>query len=211
MILHFDMDKSIIEKPVKRKYVKLTGSEIITQEAQKHAMDFSQWFSENITRLKSMIYQHCCDEDILHDTYIHIYECIAYKGIVIKDFQWYFLRSYYRKLIYNKKKAPLKIDIDDNSYAEVRCLSLNYFDQEEREQAIEIIDQEIMIYVRNHYNPLSYSIFEMYVKLLPNISYKKLAQMIDYPFNKIWPVMSEIRKDLAQTFKTQKEFLLSID
>ena len=205
------MDDILNEKPKKRKYIKLTGNEIITEKARKHAEEFSVWFSNNRRRLTCMIYSNCLDEDVMHDTYLHIYDCISYKGITIKDFKWYFLTSYYRKLIYKKQTAPLVIDIEDDTYPEVRTLTANQPDSKTSEETIRKINNEIMDYVRKKYGAVDFSIFEMYIKLFPEISYKKLSEMIDYPFNKVWPVMSQIRKDVVQNFKKRKDFLLSAD
>jgi hypothetical protein len=53
------------------------------------------------------------------------------------------------------------------------------------------------------------SLFEIYVGLSPDISYKRMSIILGIPATRIWPVIGRIKKDLVKRFDGRRGFLLS--
>jgi len=196
--------ENCIGKNKGKKYIKLQGYEIPTPESEKRAIEFMEWYAANMHKLKYYAQGEggIFDADIFSDTFLKIYDAIALKGFKIKDYTGYFLRSYRLAFINSKKidkTAVLETDVADTEFN-----SYMY------EEVIEKLNNEVMEYVRLNYDEISVSLFEMYIGLAPDISYKRLANMLGYPEFKIWPVIGKIKKDVTKRFSYRKDFLLSI-
>ena len=141
-----------------------------------------------------------------------IYDAIAYKGADVKDYVFYFYRSYYNLYLAGKRK-PGPDFLDDISVGEDRTLTDTLeapdFDYYNYEIAVDALKTEILDYVRARYNPVEVSLFEIYVGLYPDTSYKRIAALLGIPFYKVWASIGAIRKDVAVTFADRKGFLLS--
>ena len=74
------------------------------------------------------------------------------------------------------------------------------FDSREYEEAVETINTEVMEFVRSTYDEMSISLFEMYVGLAPDVSYKKLAAMLGLPFAKVWMSIGNVKKRVLRHF-----------
>lgn len=196
-----------------KKYVKLNGNEIATEENEARAVDFMQWFGANFDVLRcKLLYGQYWDDQVATDTALYLYECIAFKGLRIDNYKWYYLRAYHTALLTSKKKdgdqRAAYVSIDEPEYGVT--LAAPSFDYVTYEKELDAIQTEILDYVRSAYDQVSVSLFEIYVTLQPEMSYKKLARMLGYPANKIWPVIGSIRKDVAVRFADRRGFLLSL-
>lgn len=211
-----------------RKYIKLQGHEKPTAESERRAKAFMRWYSLRFDRLrKEWLYAGKFDDEVATDTALYIYECIALKGLIIKGkYKWYFLRSYHMRLLAEQKKraaeAKRTVYLDEPAFEEdlaVRgptggyqrnALAASDFDYEYFEAVVDAINNEMLAYVREKYSPLDASLFEIYMALQPDMSYKRMGKMLGYSPNKIWPVIGAIRRDLAVRFDEKRTFLLSI-
>lgn len=141
-----------------------------------------------------------------------IYDAIAYKGADVKDYVFYFYRSYYNLYLAGKRK-PGPDFLDDIIVGEDRTLSDTLeapdFDYYNYEIEVDALKTEILDYVRARYNPVEVSLFEIYVGLYPDTSYKRIAALLGIPFNKVWASIGAIRKDVAVNFSDRRGFLLS--
>lgn len=187
-----------------KKYIKLQGYERPTPENEARAREYMNWYAANMKKLEYYVQGSggVFDEDIFNDTFLRVYDAIALKGLHIKDYTGCFIRSYRNTYINSKKvdrTADLDVDIPDTS-----------FNSDLYENVIETLNNEVMNYVQDNYNDLSVSLFEIYIGLAPDISYKRLADMLGYPEGKIWPVIGKIKKDVIKHFADRKDFLLSI-
>lgn len=194
-----------------KKYVKLRGNEIATPENEARAVDFMQWYGAHFDVLRSkLLYDQYYDDQVATDTAIHLYECIAFKGLKVDNYKWYYLRAYHTALLTSKKKDGDQragfVSIDEPGAQ----LVAPTFDYAAYELELDMVQTEILNYVRATYDQVSVSLFEIYVTLQPEMSYKKLARMLGYPANKIWPVIGSIRKDVALRFADKRDFLLSL-
>jgi len=196
-----------------KKYIKLRGGEIATPENEARAQKFMRWYGYNVEYIRErLIFDHLYDDEVATDTMLYLYECIALKGLAIDKYKWYYLRAYHTNLLAAKKKRgeSLKgiVYIDDEK-VHAQLLAPD-FDYAAYESAVDLLKGEILEYVRATYDPVAVSLFEIYVSLQPEMSYKKLAAMLGYPLQKIWPVIGAIRKDLALRYAEKRYFLLSI-
>lgn len=187
-----------------KKYIKLQGYETPTPENEARAREYMNWYASNMKKLEYYVQGSggVFDEDIFNYTFLRVYDAIALKGLHIKDYTGCFIRSYRNTYINSKKvdrTADLDIDIPDTD-----------FNSYQYEEVVETLNSEVMEYVQDNYDEVSVSLFEMYVGLAPDISYKKLATMLGYPEFKIWPVIGKIKKDVTKRFGERKDFLLSI-
>lgn len=187
-----------------KKYIKLQGYETPIPENEARAREYMNWYAANMKKLEYYVQGSggVFDEDIFNDTFLRVYDAIALKGLHIKDYTGCFIRSYRNTYINSKKvdrTADLDIDIPDTS-----------FNSDLYENVIETLNNEVIKYVQDNYNDLSVSLFEIYIGLAPDISYKRLADMLGYPECKIWPVIGKIKKDVTKRFGERKDFLLSI-
>lgn len=181
-----------------KKYVKLRGGETPTREAEARAQDFLQWYGANCEYIRErLIYAHLYDDALATDTMLNMYDGIALKGHDIRDYKFYFLRAYHTNFIAKRRGADwvdLDFDVEDTS-ADVE------------DSAIDQILVEVLDYVRDNFSPAECSLFEIYVGLLPDISYSKLAKMLGLSLSQVWQVIGAIRKDLKTHYKARYVYL----
>lgn len=188
-----------------KKYKKLNGFEQATEETEKRAREFMQWYGDNFDVLRDkLIFDRLYDDEVATDTALHLYDCIALKGLIIQDHKFYYLRAYHTsRLAKLKKAAPI-------SFEEIPMqIAASDFNSEKYETTVDELKGEILEYVRDNYDAIDVSLFEIYIGLQPDISYKRLAVMLDFPVTKIWSGIGAIRKDVAERFSQRKEFMLS--
>lgn len=197
-----------------KKYIKLQGHEKPTPESERRARAFMRWFSLRFDRLRSeWLYAGKFDDEVATDTALYIYDCIALKGLQIKGkYKWYYLRAYHMRLLAVQKKraeaAQRSVYLDDPDV--LLDLAAPTFDYEYFEALVDAINTDMLEYVRANYPPLDASLFEIYIALQPDMSYKRMGKMLGYSPNKIWPVIGAIRRDLAEKFADKRYFLLSL-
>ena len=197
-----------------KKYIKLQGHEKPTPESERRAKAFMRWFSLRFDRLRSeWLYAGKFDDEVATDTALYIYDCIALKGLQIKGkYKWYYLRAYHMRLLATQKKrgeeARRSVYLDDPDV--LLDLAAPTFDYEYFEALVDAINTDMLEYVRANYPPLDASLFEIYIALQPDMSYKRMGKMLGYSPNKIWPVIGAIRRDLAEKFADKRYYLLSL-
>jgi len=213
-----------------KKYRKLTGAEVATKESLRAARAFMGWYGLSVKVLARKIAGNY-DDEVATDTAIKIYDDIAIKGTVITGkYRSYYLRAYannYAAAMKTKLRermttesydAPPLHDSEQDGYiipagavyTYVNGLAAPDFDAEAYEHATDILRAEIIDFVRANYPEESVSIFEIYMELLPEISYKKLAVLFGMPHQKIWQAIGEIKRDVAIRFGARRDYLLSI-
>lgn len=197
-----------------KKYIKLQGHEKPTPESERRAKAFMRWFSLRFDTLRNeWLYAGKFDDEVATDTALYIYDCIALKGLQIKGkYKWYYLRAYHMRLLAVQKKrgeeARRSVYLDDPDV--LLDLAAPTFDYEYFEALVDAINTDMLEYVRANYPPLDASLFEIYIALQPDMSYKRMGKMLGYSPNKIWPVIGAIRRDLAEKFADKRYYLLSL-
>lgn len=205
-----------------KKYKKLQGWETASRESEARARAFMAWYGAHFDSLREkLIYKgRRFNDEVATDTALLIYDAIALKGIKVKHFAMYFFRAYHTNAMKLARDnaaaedsivridAPNDVGEDKDVTLELLACDFNYEDYEAR---VDLIDSEILDYVRANYAPFECSIFEIYVGLLPEISYRKLSEMLGVSYTIIWTAIGAIRKDCAQRFKGRKDFLLSVE
>lgn len=192
-----------------KKYIKLTGDEKPTDENKLAADNFLKWYADNIYIIKNrLVSRSNYDDEIVSETILNIYECIALKGFRISNPMYYFLRAYQTNKKLNQKKWSdhekkiLRIDSDYSIDLVDQDIIFNFEIQPD-------FSKDIIDYINAEYDPLSASLMEMYLLLQPDISYRRLAKLIDYPASKIWPIIGNMKKDIKKKFGGKRSILLS--
>lgn len=161
------------------------------------------WYGANMDKLRRLVLVY--DEDIFTDSFLRAYDAIARQGTLVKNNTAYFLQTY-RATFLDRKKTPMVGSTDVSLLAN---LPASDFDSQTYEDAVGVINTEMMEYVRNHYSEVAVSLFEIYVGLSPDISYKRISKILGIPDTKIWPVIGQIKKDLVKRFGGRRDYLLS--
>lgn len=203
-----------------KNYIKLTGSETATPESEARARDFMAWYGANMDGLRRSLYNGFYDADLMSETALHIYNCIALKGLRVDNYRGYYLRAYHTtrmaalKRDSENQERTVRIDYGtDRNPARVEAEIVPHpadGDRKAYEVAAARLENEILEYVRAKYDAAAVALFEIYVALRPDISYKRLSELLGWPLCKIWPVMGAIRKDVAAHFGERNRQLLTI-
>ncbi len=164
---------------------------------------FMQWYAANMDKLRHYVTEY--DEDIFTAAFLRAYDAIARHGTSVKNKTAYFLQTY-RAAFLDSRRSPASGKVEEGVIAN---LAAPDFDSDAYEDAVAAINAELLEYVRQNYDEVAVSLFEIYVGLLPDISYKRLSNMLGIPATKIWPVIGQIKKDLAKRFAGKRHFLLS--
>lgn len=184
-----------------KKYKKLQGCEQATPESEARARHFMEWYGATFDELREkLIYEHLFDDEVLTDTALYLYDCIALKGFIIQDYKFYYLRAYHTARLAKLKKRPFEIHDEDR----LEQLSASEFNTEQYENTVAALNTEILYYVREKYDPFAVSLFEIYIGLQPDISYKRLAALLGVPITQVWTNIGAIRKDVSTKFNKKK-------
>lgn len=172
------------------------------------AREFMTWYGQNIEKLKYYVRGSGLefDEDLFSDAFLRAYDAITRRGTLVKDYTGYFLQSYRATFLDSKRKPQ----INQEDETTVNLLRAPEFNIDQYERAVETINKEMLEYIREAYDPVEVSIFEIYVGLLPDISYKRMASILSIPEHRIWKAVGNIKKDVVNRFNQRKGFLLSL-
>ena len=195
------------QKPKRKKsYIKLTGKEKITPEAQLAANNFTNWYAQNFNKIcGDWIKSTVLDLDILQDTFLKIHESILLKNFKIKDYKFYLLRSYYTNRLAVLKQAPNTDIIKVKNY-----LIFDNENETEINNELEQLKKDIFKYVTENYDTTSVKLFLKYAENFPKISYRELARIENISFSKVMVILGNLRKDIAVKFKGKYNNLLSL-
>lgn len=200
-----------------KKYIKLKGNEIARPQDEARAQRFMRWYGKNCRNLHKFVKDF--DQDTAHDVALHVYERMAFTGLKPKDNTAYYLQAYRNAIIKRRK--------DEAKYSAVHVsLSMTGWRGDDEDEQLDIaepdyradeyeaafaeFEDEVLDYVRENFDELSVSLFEIYVALQPATSYQKLARMLGLKWWKVWPLISAIRKDVAQKFGERRINLISV-
>jgi hypothetical protein len=208
-----------------KKYIKLKGGEVATPENEQRGREFLEWYGANMSRILNKYPDY--NEDVASDTMMNIYNDITLKGRIVKNHKAYFFLAYQTSLLKSKTAPRNVVSLDgfNDRYSEdamtnfeaitgrvafIKCVTAPPDYSPAFEKAVDALQNEMVEYVRANYEPVACSLFEIYIALQPEMSYKKLARMLGYPVTQIWPVIGAIKKDLSVRFARKKDILLSL-
>jgi hypothetical protein len=219
-----------------KKYKKLTGHEVPTIQNERRARNFMSWYGAHFIELKTTFKSKgwTFNDDVATDTALVIYDAILLKGTRIASYADYFYRAYYTNAMKAqindistaKMLQSLDAELDrDKFYKDSRAsrsgIPVNFtlkdrllasdFNYALYEEVVDTLNTEVLEYVRANYCDFDTCIFEIYLGLLPDTSYKRLAALLGISFTKIWQVIGAIKKDVQITFKARKDYLLSLN
>lgn len=184
-----------------KKYLKITGNEVITVENQAKADHFKYWFGQNFSKLRGeLIQKDTLDDDIMNETFLRIHDKIIYGGLVIKDYKAYFHRAFftnYMQVIIDLSKGILSsmdgIDTTDDSEDDAPMIATKIR-----------LENDIFDYIYDKYSVRDFELFKMYVTLKPAINYEILSTMTNISKSRISETISKIRRDI----RSNKVFMI---
>lgn len=176
----------------------------IAPDCEARARAFMEWYSLNTDRLKYYVDHY--DEDLFTDAFLRAYEAIARRCTVVRDYTGYFLRTY-RATYLDAKKAAGSRRADENA---ITRLQQPEFNSELYENIAALLNAEVLEYVRDSYDEISVSLFEIYVGLAPEMSYRRIADMLGLSEHVVRFRIMPIKKDVVERFGARKNFLLSL-
>jgi DNA-directed RNA polymerase specialized sigma24 family protein len=174
-----------------------------TPENEAKARAFMDWYGANRDKLR--YYVHDYDEDLFTDAFLRAYDAIVRRGTEVKNNTGYFLQAY-RATFLDSKKTPVVGKVDERAAED---LLTSDFDSGVYEDAVKTLNAEVLAYVRENYDEVAVSLFEIYVGLSPDISYKRMSNMLGIPEAKVWSSIGRIKKDVVKRFGGRRDFLLS--
>lgn len=191
-----------------KKYIRLTGDEEITPDRAEEVLRFTKWFNDNCHEVnRSISTKAPIDPEVFADTYISMYEAIAFKALNTKDYKSYFCRAYYTNKIATQTREQKR---DARHYNLETTWNVPDEDQysEDTVREAEQLNNDILEYVRQSYEPLEFSLFEIYVHSKPAMSYKELSKLTKTPYYRIATSLSAILRDVREVFKERKESII---
>lgn len=195
-----------------KKYKKLTGYEVATPESSKRARAFMIWYGANYEKLKTALKlkERVFNDEIATDTALRIYDDIALKDLRIDSYKHYYFRAYHTNAMkYERDKVRQNVIFPHNSNPEMLGeLPAQDFDYQNYEDASAALNAKILDHVLANYSPYKASIFEIYVGLQPDISCLRLAQILGLKQHTVWTILNEIRRDISELYRAEKDNLL---
>lgn len=196
---------------MRKKYVKLTGCEVPTPEAQAAADAFMRWYADNYNKLRTKwLYAACWDPDVAGDTALRVYEAIALRGAKVQDYKFYYLRAYHQHLLKHRtkesKRTQMFLPLDEGSNESARI-----YQAEEHDGVMHEFRMRMLRYVRSKYTPYHVTLFEIYMGLLPDTSYNSVAKLLGVPASQVGAPLVAMRKDLREKFANEAPSVISLD
>lgn len=194
-----------------KKYIKLTGNEIATTEAERKGKHFVDWYGAFYKYMRKRWRDF--DDEIAADVMLKVYNDILYRGLHLGNYFYYCTRAYNTaRLKLNideakRKSTHVSIDSDDES---CEMIAAPDFDYALHEEVVDQINREIMDFVRGKFSAMEISIFEIYIGLQPSVSYVVMGEMLGISANRIYLIVSAIKRDLSVNYAERRNYLLSL-
>lgn len=180
-----------------KKYLKIKGDEVITPENQLKLDAFNKWFSDNYLFLKKRITKQqngTFDDEVFHETYIRIATKILYGGLNIKDYAFYFHRSYFTNTI--------QLSIKENRFVEFDLGLIQQIDESEENIEImkkqEMLTTEIKEYVQKTW-PEDYNLFKLSYE--EGLTLSEVTAATGMKFRQVQNRLSIIKNQIKKEFE----------
>lgn len=179
-----------------KKYLKITGNEIITAENQSKADHFTSWFVDNYSAIKNQLIQkRALDEDVLHDIYLSIHKRILFGGFTLEgNIMPYFMCAYYLQRLKRKVKATRTQSVEASFFDFIKLADTSQEDIEVQEKE-NYLYQQIIDHVKAEY-PESYHLFHLNMVADQKLSYEKLSKKEGLSEYAVGVKMRDIKQDL---------------
>lgn len=198
-----------------KKYVKLTGGEVATPEGERNAAKFMCWYGARFEEIKRA-YGPAFNDEVATDTALLVREALLYKGrTIVGKYRHYFIRAYNINMIQHRKRerarTMLHVDIDAETDGRplAETLGASDYDPRDYELAVDTLRAEVLDFVRTFHDPLNVALFEVYVELSPDVSYKRMADMFRIPYRQVWQGVGEVKRDVAEWFAERRAYLIN--
>lgn len=199
-----------------KRYTKLTGEEVLTTEREEAVKILLDWYNENTDKLqKELIGKGVFDPDVFNDTFVKLYEAVAFKRTNIANLKAYFSRAYCT----NKFRADIQAGKFDETHfrlgytrEDIRvredypliAASMKEAEETEANGDIRQLCAEVFDYVEANYSEKEAFLFREYIQAKPIMSYKELSKKTKVPYYIIAASLSTILKDVREVFEQRK-------
>ena len=90
------------------------------------AYSFEVWFNDNYNRLQNILIKDSIyKDDVFHDCFLSVRDQVLYKGLNIKCFDSYFIRTYYTNH-FKSQSSNKDLELNENIQTETPVKELNY-------------------------------------------------------------------------------------
>lgn len=170
--------------------------------------EFASWYASHLDEIRVCLNSSPFgyDEDLASEAFIRVLNAIERRRAIINNPKGYYTTTYRNIAIQSaaERRTTILDDYQLNLLTETPYTN----DDEERQNAVNALYDKIREYVRLNYDDKSITLFELYIQLLPDATYRKLAEMLQIPFYEVWQNLGRIRKDVAQKFRKEADNLL---
>jgi len=185
-----------------KKYLKITGKEVVTPENQFKANYFKEWFSKNYSRIQvELIGKGIFNEDLLNDTFLRIYDKIRFGGLSIVDYKAYFHRAYFTNFVqHSMKKSEIERMFVPDEYA-VDAID-ETADTTEVESTKRKLCKDVLDFVKMKFDTPTYNLFLSYIKT-GSRHYDEVSVKTNIPRETIAEILSRVKRII----KSNREFV----
>jgi hypothetical protein len=185
-----------------KKYLKITGNELITPENRTKAERFTHWFGQSYILLqRELIRKGTQDEDMMNETFLRIYDKILFGGLEIADYKAYFHRAFFTNYMQNKMKNNKIIQMHVSDQYAVELLDEN-IEIAERENEKRQLCNNVLDFVKEKFDMPSYDLFVAYLNTGQK-SYQDVVEQTHIPYETVALIISGIKRKI----KSNRHFM----
>lgn len=167
---------------------------------------FDRWFGAAYYKLRRQLSTfHPLNEDVFHDTYLRVRQCLLFSGEEMADYSAYFLESYRcnrlkRSLFEGRFYHP-----EDNFF---QSLGEEPDQEVERQKEVDQLATDILEYVREKATLQEYRIFCLKT-LFPACSYSELSLYTGIPVSTLYRRVTALKTAVLHegVFLVRKQYL----
>lgn len=160
------------------------------------AEDFSRWFSLVYDRLKNSLQVHTpSGEDVFHDTFLQIYRRILRQGSV-EGYASYFAKAYQHNLL-KRNLRESRFFYPDELFFQMLDMTDERDGNEPDDREICALAAEVDRFVKSRFSREEYELYSFHTRK-GGFSPGELACYTGLPYNKVFRILSGIKKEISQ-------------
>lgn len=167
---------------------------------------FDRWFESVYYRLRCQLSTfRPLDEDVFHDTYLRVRQCLLFSREEMKDYTDYFLKSYYRNRLKRSLFEGRFYHPEDHFF---QSLEEEPGQHTEIQKETEQLATDILKYVRKMTTPKEYRIFCLKT-VSPACSYSELSLYTGIPVSTLYRRVTALKTTVLHNgiFLLRKQYL----
>lgn len=178
-----------------KKYLKITGYEIITPDNRAKSDRFKEWFGKNYLLLqRELVQKGTPDEDTMNETFLRIYDKILFGGLEIADYKAYFHRAFFTNYTQNRMRHSkiLQIHVSDEYATELpdEAIEAAEIEKEKRE-----LCDSVLSFVKEKFDTPTYDLFITYLNTGQK-NYQDVVEQTLIPYEHVAQVIGGIKRKI---------------